>query len=223
MFAIALVSLLSASAVAQYGGPPPSATTAPVSVPSAPPDSPGLMNVDVAFQGSFTFHPTNLSAPNGTNVVFWFPFIPGIDHSVTQSSFEEPCTYLNSTGNSSAGFDSGLQHAVTFNITIEDDSKPIWFHCKQVGHCGMGMVGSINAPSTGNLSYEAFRQAALNIGGSEVTETDHGPVTGGVNGIATAPPPSDTGLSTGSAVLGASCNIPLASFVGGLALMLLIM
>ncbi|KNZ71562.1 hypothetical protein J132_08620, partial [Termitomyces sp. J132] len=212
MFAIALVSLLSASAVAQYGGPPPSATTAPVSVPSAPPDSPGLMNVCGSTR----------SIPSVDNRIFLHS-IPGIDHSVTQSSFEEPCTYLNSTGNSSAGFDSGLQHAVTFNITIEDDSKPIWFHCKQVGHCGMGMVGSINAPSTGNLSYEAFRQAALNIGGSEVTETDHGPVTGGVNGIATAPPPSDTGLSTGSAVLGASCNIPLASFVGGLALMLLIM
>ena len=43
----------------------------------------------------------------------------------------------------------------------------------QVQHCGMGMVGSINAPLTANLSYEAFHQAALNIGLSEVTVCFH--------------------------------------------------
>jgi hypothetical protein len=38
----------------------------------------------------------------------------------------------------------------------------------QLGHCGMGMVGSINAPTTGN-TYESFLAAAQAIGSSEVT------------------------------------------------------
>ncbi|KAG6872172.1 hypothetical protein C0995_012409 [Termitomyces sp. Mi166 len=219
-----VISVLPAVIFAQYGGPyggpapsssPTTSGAVAVSVPSAPADSPGhvnvrriihpmlmslglniaiIMQVDVAFQETFTFHPNNFTAPNGTQVTFWFPNT-GLNHSVTQSSFNNPCTYLAASGNTSAGFDSGLQSAVTFTITIVDDTKPIWFHCKQVQHCGMGMVGSINAPSTGN-TFDAFHQAALKIGSSEVTETDNGPMTGGVNGIATALPASSTGGSS---------------------------
>jgi len=49
------------------------------------------------------------------------------------------------------------------------------------------MVGSINAPATGN-TYDAFKAAALKIGGSQTPETATGVVTGGVNGKATAAP-----------------------------------
>lgn len=43
------------------------------------------------------------------------------------------------------------------------DEKPIWFYCSQtVGtHCQKGMVGSINAPTTGN-TLDAFIQLASN-------------------------------------------------------------
>ncbi|KAG6821138.1 hypothetical protein H0H93_005358 [Arthromyces matolae] len=201
MFASALLAVLIPTfALAQYGGgpaPSPTSSAAPVvAVPSAPPDTTGHLNVDVAFQEQFVFHPSNFTAPNGTQVTFWFPD-NGIDHSVTQSSFAAPCTYLAASGNNSAaGFDSGLQHAVNFTITIIDDTQPIWFHCKQLLHCGMGMVGSINAPSAGN-TYANFLAAAIQIGNSEVAETG-GPMTGGVNGIATAPPASDTTAASGS-------------------------
>ncbi|KAG6829847.1 hypothetical protein H0H92_003290 [Tricholoma furcatifolium] len=265
MFAIAIfASIFPAVVVAQYGGgPAPSPTSsAPVVVPSAPQDTPGQINVcisflyearalpqhfnqvDVAFQETFTFHPSNFSAPNGTQVTFYFPksvlhFIDdlkidrsfsstGLDHSVTQSSFAEPCTYLTAAGNNSAGFDSGLQSAVTFNITIVDDTQPIWFHCKQVDGfiepkiividrlVSMGMVGAINAPTTGN-TFEAFMAAAINIGNSEVTETG-GPVTGGVNGVATAFPASDTGgassSSSNAGQMSSPFNLPLALLAG---------
>ncbi|KAF5387058.1 hypothetical protein D9615_001795 [Tricholomella constricta] len=200
MFATALiVSLLPALAAAQgYGAPDPkptsSAAAGAAAVPSAPADTPGHMNIDVAFQSQFVFHPANITAPNGTLVTFWFPN-SGLDHSVTQSSFAAPCTYLAATDNSSAGFDSALQSAKSFTINITDDTKPIWYHCKQAGHCGMGMVGSINAPATGN-TFDNFKAAALKIGPSEVQESNSGPVTGGVNGIATAPPASSTGTTT---------------------------
>jgi hypothetical protein len=81
---------------------------------------------------------------------------------------------------------------VQFTINITND-QPIWFHCKQLLHCGMGMVGSINAPTNGTNTFAAFQQAALNIGSNEVEQTSGGAVTGGVNGIATATP-ADTGI-----------------------------
>ncbi|GLB35299.1 putative copper binding proteins, plastocyanin/azurin family protein [Lyophyllum shimeji] len=223
MLAAALVVIvLPTFAAAQYG-PPPSGptTTAAAAVPSAPADTPGHMNIDVAFQGQFVFHPANITAPNGTFVTFWFPNT-GLDHSVTQSSFAAPCTYLAATSNSTAGFDSGLQSAKTFTINITDDTKPIWYHCKQVGHCGMGMAGSINAPATGN-THDKFVAAAMAIGGSEVTENDNGPVTGGVNGIATAAPAASTGGAGGSgssAATSLAYNAPLALLAGALALSL---
>ncbi|KII88755.1 hypothetical protein PLICRDRAFT_637307 [Plicaturopsis crispa FD-325 SS-3] len=177
--ALALSMLSAVFASPQIYGPPaggggggggasaPATTTAAASnaAPSAPPDTPGNMNIDVAFQSTFTFHPANITAPNGTIVTFWFPNA-GLAHSVTQSSFEAPCTYLAASSNSSAGFSSGLVEGVQFSINITDDTTPIWFHCEQVTHCGLGMVGSINAPSSGN-TFSAFQQAAMAIGSNE--------------------------------------------------------
>ena len=49
--------------------------------------------------------------------------LSGLAHSVTQSSFATPCTYLAASGNTSEGFDSGLQTAVQFSINITDDQR----------------------------------------------------------------------------------------------------
>lgn len=85
-----------------------------------------------------------------------------VAHSVTQSTFAAPCTYLAAANGSSGGFDSGLQNtAKQFTVTIENDQerKPtlpssslclrsllilttaVWFFCKSLQHCGNGMVG----------------------------------------------------------------------------------
>ncbi|KAF9009366.1 Cupredoxin [Cyathus striatus] len=204
MFTAALLAfLLPSFALAQYGGPPapqPGTTSsAPASAPSAPANTPGNINIDVAFNGNFVFNPANISAPIGTLVTFWFPNT-GIPHSVTQSSFANPCTFLNITSNNTFGFDSGLTQDVQFTINVTS-TDPIWFHCKQVLHCGMGMVGSINAPSSGNNTFDAFMQAAMAIGSNEQTEQDNGPVTGGVGAIATATP-----AATGTGAAGSTSN-----------------
>ncbi|KAF8878936.1 Cupredoxin [Infundibulicybe gibba] len=177
------IALFPALVAAQYGPPPPAMGGAPA--PTAPADTPGHMNIDVAFNNGFVFHPANITAPVGTMVTFWFPN-NGLAHSVTQSSFANPCTYLAASGNDSAGFDSGLQTNSQFSVNITDDTKPVWFHCKQVLHCGMGMVGSINAPIDGSNTFAAFHSAAVAIGSSEVTETDNGPVLGGQGGASAA-------------------------------------
>jgi len=114
--------------------------------------------------GIFQFIPPQIpTAPNGTVITFSFTGAPG-NHSITQSSFASPCTPL------AGGFDSGwvlipepgLGSTPTFNLTITDDTKPIWFYCKQLlpsPHCIAGMVGAINAPATGN-TFATFQKSA---------------------------------------------------------------
>lgn len=212
MFCLTFTLLLSSLASAQiYGGGPPAATTSSASaaaaVPSAPANTAGQVNIDVAFNNNFVFHPANVSAANGTLVTFFFPN-NGLTHSVTQSSFADPCTFLAANGSSPGGFDSGLTAGTQFTINITDSTQPIWFHCKQITHCGMGMVGSINAPNTGN-TFDSFQAAAMKIGSSEVTEQDNGAVTGGVNGIATAGPTTMSGSSSSSSGSGSSSSSAL--------------
>ncbi|KIM83727.1 hypothetical protein PILCRDRAFT_88071 [Piloderma croceum F 1598] len=59
------------------------------------------------------------------------------------------------------GITSGVPE---WNLTITDDTKPIWYYCKQLGlmpHCtAAGMVGAINAPTSGSETFTAFQQAA---------------------------------------------------------------
>ncbi|THU92905.1 hypothetical protein K435DRAFT_725860 [Dendrothele bispora CBS 962.96] len=173
------------------------------------------MNINVAPNGQFMFSPNNITAPVGTLVTFWFPTLNNGPHSVTQSSFADPCTFLqaNSSSNAPAGFDSGLQSATTFTINVTDD-QPIWFHCKQILHCGMGMVGSINAPTNGTNTFQAFLSAASAIGSNEKTETDNGPVISGVHGVAVSSPtpsaPSGSGSgSSGALTLSASTSLSI--------------
>jgi len=119
----------------------------------------------------FVFNPPNVTANNGDVVQFFYSGSPG-NHSVTQSSFASPCDPL------SDGFDSGniliptgvAEGAAvpTWNLTITNSSKPIWFFCKQLlpsPHCPVGMVGSINAPATGN-TFDAFKAAAQKFQGA---------------------------------------------------------
>ncbi|XP_006458465.1 hypothetical protein AGABI2DRAFT_190750 [Agaricus bisporus var. bisporus H97] len=200
---LALVQLVAA----QYGYPPTTPTTATTaaaaSTPSIPPNSPGQWNIEVAAGNQFVFGQPNITAKVGDNVTWHFPN-NGIEHSVTQSSFNDPCVRLAASGNNTGGFDSTLTAGTTFTIMITD-TNPIWYHCKQIMHCGMGMVGSINAPSSGN-TYDSFLAAAKAIGQNEQLESDTGtPVLTGVGAVATAGPMSATaGGGSGGSGAGAS-------------------
>ncbi|KAH9992967.1 Cupredoxin [Russula compacta] len=118
--------------------------------------------------GGTIYNPTNINAAIGDIVSF--TFYPK-NHTVTQSTFAEPCTP------SSGGFDSGFHPVAigtnesfpTWNITV-NDTKPIWVHCQQdantaASHCGKGMVFAINPGAPGsNNSFAEFQTAALAIG-----------------------------------------------------------
>lgn len=199
---LALIAL-PALVAAQYGAPPPpaggsSSTTAATSVPSAPPDTTGVFNINVAANGQFVFSPANITAPDNSVVNFYFP-ASGIAHSVTQSSMDAPCTPLN------GGFDSSLEQGVQMTVNITNQSAAVYFFCKQIAHCGMGMVGGINLPLTGSGSYAEFQAAAEKIGSSETTVPDNGPKTGGVGAVVTATPAATaTAASAGGSSAGGS-------------------
>ncbi|KAF5378915.1 hypothetical protein D9757_008728 [Collybiopsis confluens] len=113
---------------------------------------------------AFLFSPNNLNATNGTVFTFTFTGAPG-NHSVTQSSFASPCEPL------AGGFDSGwvsipaggVTPPPTWNLTVTDTSKPIWFYCKQLlpsAHCAVGMIGAINAPTSGSNTFDNYANNA---------------------------------------------------------------
>jgi len=197
---------------AQYGAPPPETdsysetttaqssatlTSTSSSSTSVPASNSTNIFVQVAAGGKLVYNPANFTAKNGTTVTFIIPS-GSIAHSVTQGSFSPTCQYLAASGGNSAGFDSGLQSGKQFSIQITNDQAPIWFFCKQVSHCGLGMVGAINAPTTGN-TFDAYMAAAKALGTSETAISDSGPVTGGVNAVATGTPsPTSATSSTSS-------------------------
>jgi len=131
------------------------------------------------------YEPSNFTACNGTTITFHFPTSSEL-HSVTQGSFCDPCVYLN--GTDGAGFDSGLQSGTKFTIQITNDQEPIWFFCKGPGHCGRGMVGAINAPTTGDKTFATYLATVKALGSNAPNVSYTGAVTGGVDAVATAPP-----------------------------------
>jgi len=144
--------------------------------------------------GIFQFIPPSFNATNGTTITFKFTGAPG-NHSITQSTFTDPCNPMP------GGFDSGwvlipesnVTQTPEWNLTITNSSKPIWFFCKQLlpgPHCAAGMVGAINAPSTGNFTFAAYKSNAQAFKG------DSGQGEGslvGVGASASAPPAPITG------------------------------
>jgi hypothetical protein len=153
--------------------------------------------------GIFQFIPPTVTAKNGTVVSFQFTGAPG-NHSVTQSTFTDPCDPTP------GGFDSGwvfisqpsdLTETPVFNLTITDDSKPIWFFCKQLlpgPHCSVGMVGAINAPTNGSNTFSAYQNNAKNFKGNS------GQGQGGLVGLgasaSAAPGPIPSGITLFSGV-----------------------
>jgi len=116
--------------------------------------------------GSLTYNPPNISASVGD--IVRYSFMPK-NHSVTQSSFQQPCVPLGASENI-AGIWSGFNPVSDnetdrpyFDILI-NDTKPIWFYCSQTNHCMHGMVGSINAEVTGNATFAQFQTLAMNSG-----------------------------------------------------------
>lgn len=149
--------------------------------------------VEVSADRSLSYDPSDIQVGDNTLVTFAFP--QDTPYSVTESSFESPCSPL------SGGFDSGLtQGGTTFSVFVSNTSVPVYFFSKASGACGAGMVGTINAPTSGGRTNAAFVAAAKAIGSNEQTVPDNGPQTGGIGAVATQGPTSGTPTPSGFSI-----------------------
>jgi len=110
------------------------------------------------------FDPQQLTAQKGDIVNFEFR---GGNHTVTQSSFANPCAWQFNTATKQNGFNSGFvpysntsRQIGVYSVEVTDATTPIWFFCGRQTHCKGGMYGAINAPTTGN---KTFTQFAANV------------------------------------------------------------
>ncbi|KAJ6527756.1 hypothetical protein B0H19DRAFT_1214657 [Mycena capillaripes] len=118
--------------------------------------------VQVGADNSLTFSPSNISANVGDTVTFQFL---SKNHSVTQTTFAEPCS-----SPLFGGIDSGFQPVSPnstafpqFSFTLNNASTPLFFFSKQdvlVNECNKGMVFSINQDPNSAQSFAAFQANA---------------------------------------------------------------
>lgn len=123
--------------------------------------------VDVGSAGALAFSNNSITAAVGDTVSFLYQ---SGNHSVTQSTFANPCT--RKSGGFGSGFHSSAS-ATQFTITV-NDTQPIWYYCGQTSpliHCHLGMVGAINAATTGNATFAAFQSAAKALASSTSSST----------------------------------------------------
>jgi plastocyanin len=126
--------------------------------------------VQVGAGGLLAFSPSNISANVGDTVSFQFQ---GKNHSVTQSSFIDPCSIMTTPAQ---GINSGFQFVAAnatqlpqWSFTVNNASTPLWFFCAQTipaVHCQMGMVFSVNANEASAKNFAAFQAAAKATNGA---------------------------------------------------------
>jgi len=164
-----------------------------------------VVNVGAFANGTagLIFDPSSITAAIGDTVTFQFH---PKNHTVTQSTFANPCTIMppNATSGAPGGINSGFMPvaagtttlpSVTVNVTV---STPLWFYCEQTGHCSQGMVFAINAPTTGN-TFDKYLSNALATAGTTTTSIG---TTGTTNGT------TGSGTSSGSSILSPGSSTP---------------
>ncbi|KAK7034074.1 hypothetical protein VNI00_012505 [Paramarasmius palmivorus] len=122
-------------------------------------------DVTVGAGGNLVFNPEYVQAAVGDTVTFTFN---PKNHTVTQSTFDEPCK-LNPEGFNS-GFmpvDVGSVDLPHVMLTV-NHTNPMWFYCQQQKpepHCQKGMVFAINPPPEHDPhSFAAFKALAMGSG-----------------------------------------------------------
>jgi plastocyanin len=165
--------------------------------------------ITVGGNGTLTYDPPSIQANVMDTVKFVFTTK---NHTITQSSFGNPCRKLSLTNPGQAAFDSGFipgaaDGSATFSFVV-NDTAPIWAYCRQTGHCGQGMVFAVNSDESSAKNFAAFQTLARTLNGT------------------TAAAPSGTGSSSGSSgfmsatVLGGAASIVLVGFGSVVALLL---
>jgi plastocyanin len=165
VFAINPGNNLAQFQAAAKGGATPAATSAAAPAASSSPPLSNNHQVVVGGPGKLLFTPSNITAKAGDTITFQFQ---QKNHTVTQSTFANPCKSLASTSTTGQiGFDSGFMPVAdtvttgfpTYTIQVNDTS-PIWAFCAQANHCTSGMVFAVNTVESGPNNFNAFKNKA---------------------------------------------------------------
>ncbi|KAH9980876.1 Cupredoxin [Lactifluus volemus] len=147
------------------------------------------------------FNPSQLTAAVGDTVQFVFG---PKNHSVTQSTFAAPCTFM--AGGADSGFMPSVAGAATqpmFTVTVTQ-TTPLWFYCRQANHCQQGMVFAINP--TAQKSFAAFQQAAMGTTPDAAGGTSASASSASASASASASSESTSGSTTTSSAPAASSS-----------------
>ncbi|PCH37776.1 hypothetical protein WOLCODRAFT_22851 [Wolfiporia cocos MD-104 SS10] len=152
-----------------------------------------IINIKVGENRTLSYNPPSVNASVGDTLVFEFV---AMNHTVTQSTFAAPCSNFT-FANGSTGIDSGFQFVATnattfptYSFTVENTSAPLWFYCRQTGHCEKGMVFAVNP--TPAKSFADFQKAAEAL----ASTTASGSVSATGSSTATSSSTSSTSTTT---------------------------
>ncbi|KZT09715.1 uncharacterized protein LAESUDRAFT_646411 [Laetiporus sulphureus 93-53] len=181
-----------------------------------------VINIKVGENKTLTYTPSSVNASVGDTLTF--EFVAG-NHTVTQSTFASPCSNFTFT-NGSTGVDSGFEFVATnatsfptYSFTVTNASTPLWFYCRQTGHCEKGMVFAVNP--TAEKTFAEF-QAAAEKTTTNTTTSSSASVSGSSTASSTAASTSASTTSTNGAMrLGGTAAAVAFSGLGVLAGLLL--
>jgi len=149
------------------------------------------ITVKVGENGGLTYNPDSVTAKEGDIISFQFV---AKNHSVTQSSFSDPCTRLTTP---TLGIDSDFQPVSAnatmvpqWSFTVSNASVPLWFFCKQGAHCKAGMVFAVNP--TADKTFQAFKDKATGANSTSSSTS--------VSSTGSHPSPSATNNPSGGAL-----------------------
>lgn len=158
--------------------------------------------VTVGGAAGLVYTPAEIKAAVGDMVVFTFL---NKNHTATQSSFAKPCEPL--AGGQASGFQPNPDDSIVPPPQVAMQvmtTEPLWFYCAQAGHCGKGMVFSVNP--TAEKTAADFQAAAIAQAGKGASS----PITGGAP---VAPPAA--GAGGGAATNGTAPAAPAAPVASG--------
>lgn len=155
-------------------------------------------SVTVGGTAGLVYTPDTIEANIGDMVIFTFL---EQNHTASQSAFTTPCDLL--AGGMDSGFMPNLNSSVTpppqmaMQVTV---ATPLWFFCRQTGHCGKGMTFSINP--TVNKTQAMFQAMAIAQNGTALSTAVIAGGTGASSTAAVAGSASTSSANTGSIVSG---------------------
>lgn len=162
----------------------------------------------VGENGGLTYNPTSVNASVGDTIAFQFV---AKNHTVTQSTFANPCT--------ASGVDSGFfpvnasaTEIPEWSFTLNNASAPLWFFCAQTGHCEKGMVFAVNP--TAAKSFEAFQATAMSLAANTTNTTT---TTGSGTASSGTTSSTDAAAAAGSSAAAASSAMKRVGGVSGAA------